>query len=849
MHLTARRFFIGPLPEGWVQSHRNQWYKARLSFKDYTSRTTSSAPRTTSFDKAQVDTAPHANESAEERLESQAVEYAEGSGAAGNSESVSAESDETVRAGEQHHDGGSESDETETITGRQGTVEGNGTTASTGDTGRASFVTARETLQDTGSEMRPPEALSAENTFGLQVLSPSKDTFAQRSRQRPESSAALSPVTSAVDASSTTSLLPYQNHAKGKKAHTGSAPQTSNGQSSEVRPTEQEPVPDEERHREGGESSQGLSERMLSHLPTKVARFNLDDNVLDKQQRLRSRIHETQSSLNARIPRWHSVQEGELIRAQKMLVRVEETRSELPNDLGENESLKIEPLWVDKWREYLVACRRGTEDNTAYSLRLYKTRVIQNVENSRVKKSSCYEIPLNPKETKVNLFSALDKTVVVWHPYRRGSRIFILRPRSAAHAVEWYTFIRQSLGWRRPSSLLINVPDLELSLIFERPFDHGSLVQQRSSAGSGNQTKERFAADAIVENCMKMLEDKKEWAHVLRDWSKSTKMGLAWKRYDRLEWVHGSNERQMFGSIAMQTSHDLELRPKHHYPTTVKTTSHEKQTEPAPVEGFLALLTSQKGAQKRMGQMFFTRQYFSTSDHYLFFCKPAKAAPPQPPRDSSVELHIPSAREILDKMPSKYEVDPFPLENGQISWLNNGNKEFIRRHDEEAFAQLKRTLHNISNSDGFINLRYLREIKPAVENVNGNQLQNGSTRPGGNERADDTGNKVDARSQFLLVLDSGLTVRLQASNVSARDEWVARLRALVDYWRARLIADAAELKATRQHNLELLGVDEAMESILGQFAKKWEVKRAQASPHLYNMCAISGCRPIKVGLM
>jgi hypothetical protein len=837
--MTARRLFIGPIPDGWVQSHRNQWYKARISYRDYASRTTSFAPKTMHFDDAHgyID-APDVPQRDEEIPECQTVGNAED----GNSTSICAPaaSDRTIRAKQQQQrESLSEPDDTGTVTDRQGTVKGDGPAIS------SSFITARETLEDSSqSEIRPAEYLTTKPNFGLRITESREGALIEQARNRPESSTLLSPVLSAMDASSTTSLLGHQNEANGKNPDHGSTQRRVNERLSEIQPEPQDSARDVNGDEERGRLSENLPEGMLAPLPTKMARFHVDGDVLDKRQRTRSHIHRTHSSLHARRLRWQKGQEGELIRAQKMLVRVEETGSGLPDDLSENESLKVETLRVDKWREYLVVCRRSTKHNAHYVLQLYKTRVIQDVENSRVRTSSCYEIHLNPKETKVNLFSALDKTVVVWHPCGHGSRMFIFRPRSAAHAVEWYTFIRQAIGWHRPSRLLINVPDLGLSLIFKRPFEQDSQIQQQSNVGGKGHVREQFAADSIVKNCMKMLGDKKEWTYVLREWSKSSKMGLAWKRYDRLEWIHGSNEQQMYGTIAMQTSHDLELRPKHHYPTRVKLATGTEGTEPTPIEGFLGLLTAQNGAEKRMGRMFFARHYFSSSDHFLFFCTPAKAAPPQPPRSFSNELQVPSTREILGTMPSKYEIDPFPLENGRISWLNNGNKAFIKRHDEEAYAQLQRTLHNICNSDGFIDLRHVSEIKPVIEGEHLNEVQNESG--GESDRTYNSKNKVDSRYQFLLLLDSGLHVRLQATNGSARNEWMARLQALVEYWRARLMADVEELKAVRQHNLEILGVDEEMESILGQFAKKWEVKKAQASPHLYNMCAISGCRPVKV---
>lgn len=647
---------------------------------------------------------------------------------------------------------------------------------------------------------------------------------AESARHR-ETSQTLSPAASAIEAGSTTSLLSHRK------------PITAQGASS--RPStktlrQQEPEP-----HAGPEGSGSPVFSSPDRVMSRLGRLNLDDNVLDQQQHIRSRIERTQDKISAKRPRWNKDKEGEMIRAQKMLVRVEETVNELPPDYSENESLKMETREVAKWREYLVVCREGSNDATPYALKMYKTRVIQDVEKSG--KSAYYEIPLNYKQTKVNLYSSLDKTLVIWHPHKRGTRIYIVRPRSAAHAVEWYTFIRQTLGWHRPSSLLINVPDLSVSLVFKNPFEQTHLGCGESQGGEQKRNaREQLAAAAIVSNCMNMLKGQTEWSHVLAEWSKSTKMGLVWKRYDRLEWIHGANEKQMYGTIAMQTTHDLELRPKHHYQTTVKSQEGRKEEEPAPVEGFLIRLTTQKGVQQRMGKAFFKRQYFFTQDRFLYFCKPAKALPPLPPRTRVEESDIPSFEEIVDRMPLQYDVDPFPEQDGRVAWLGSGNKEFIRRNDEEAFAHSRRAIHNLSNADGFIDMCQIQAVRHAA----GPSQSQGPNRSGG--QANEESNQDESNRNFELAMDNGLVVQLQAYNVRTCDEWVKRLETLTRYWKARMIADANELKLVRQHNLELLDIDEEMESILGQFASKWEVKRAEASPHLYNMCPISGCRPIKV---
>ena len=71
---------------------------------------------------------------------------------------------------------------------------------------------------------------------------------------------------------------------------------------------------------------------------------------------------------------------------------------------------------------------------------------------------------------KVNLYSSLDKSLVIWTAEKAGSLIYILRARAAASAVEWYTFLRQNLGWRRLTNLQINVPDLSIALQLRNPF-------------------------------------------------------------------------------------------------------------------------------------------------------------------------------------------------------------------------------------------------------------------------------------------------------------------------------------------------------------------------------------------
>ncbi|KAF3405522.1 hypothetical protein DPV78_002903 [Talaromyces pinophilus] len=772
LYLTSRRHFIGPIPEDWIHSHRKAWYRSRLSFKNYTSRTLTFSAKTTSFNEAPRPLSPEPPTDANEAFDG------------------TQSSSDIIRHDTSSHEQDNENEEVDT-------TEESEPRPSDADTGVAStFVTARETLP--GEEEFLSPSITKTTIDEPRV---SRDSGAASRRMlSPERSSHVPSTLHYTDAGSTASLLPHRNDVE-----TSSAVSTKTLQPQDPQPHDVQ----------SAEPVSGPQDRVRA----KIARFNLDDNVLDQQQRIRSRIERTQDKVSANRPHWSKESKGEMVRAQKMLVRVEETSQELPSDYSENVSLRTETREIKKWREYVVVCRKALEDNAPFTLKMYKTRVIQDVEKSP--KSAYYEIPMNRKTTKVNLYSALDKTWAIWHPYKRGTRIYILRPRSSAHAMEWYTFIRQTLGWHRPTSLLINVPDLDISVILKDPFGR-TPVDNKKSRG-----KETLVAESIVAHCIDVLKSRSEWSEVLDRWSKTSKIGLAWKRFDRLEWIHGSNEEHMYGTIGMQTSHDLELRPKYHYPSMIKTDGEEEE-EPAPIEGFLVRLTSQQGVQQRLGKEFSKRQYYFSQDRFLCFCKPAKALPPHPPDTGYADTTIPTYQEIFERNPLQYDILPYPVQEGDITWLASGNAEFLRRRDEEAIAQFGRNIANLQNAEGLIDLCQVNDVRISRDS-NGLGADN------------DT-----AESRFELVLSNNLVVRFKTYNDETRNEWVKRLSALVRYWKNRVKADAEELKTIRQHNLKILNIDERMESLFGQFASKWEVRRAEASPHLYNMCHLSGCRSIKM---
>ncbi|KAG0128010.1 hypothetical protein HOY82DRAFT_623252 [Tuber indicum] len=586
-----------------------------------------------------------------------------------------------------------------------------------------------------------------------------------------------------------------------------------------------------------------------------LVRFNTAVDVRERDREMQMKLADLSRSRPFRhMGRYHHhfrKREGEIVKMENMLVRVEISAAPVPGEYDENESMKIVTRLREKWREFVVVCRQTGEKETPLALLLYKKRVIPAIDRPRVSSHGVMEIPLNPKITKVNLYSTLDKTLVVWLPYKQGSIIYIMRPRCSSSSVEWYTFLQGALGWNSPDKLLICVPDLSLSITVDKPF---ARVQQKLEEDSDDEApirEERAVAKNLLNRSMQLLGGVKEWGDIIEHWKRSERMGLAWRRYDRLEWVHGVNEHRMYGTMAMQKTHELEIRPKTHYPTATRVDG-EEMTEPAPVEGFLLRLTSGRGRQKRLGGPFYKRLYFTTHDNLLCFCKPARALPPPPPKLRVNTGVIPKLSEIKDEIPLIYAVAPYaPDADGDIAWITKGTAEEIGARDRDAYDEGERKVNTLLRAEGFIDLCKVAEVCYAKRQLRGKDggIGHGESAdfdpsiPDPN-RGDGAVGEVNDEKAFELVLDNGLTLRLQSYDQRTRDEWMTRLKDLVKYWRARDKEDLAAIRRTRDANLKQLNLDEEMESIVGQFARKWEVSRSIASGEIFNVCGLSSCRAI-----
>lgn len=746
LHQTTRRVFIGPLPEGWLKSHRKSWYR------QYTG---SRGARVPSFTAAQnIASAGHDGDDAQDNDE------------------------DGAKANNNHGDG--EAD----------------------DIARPSADTTGEGLLGTTTEA----------TSGSQA------------------------------ALSTTSLLHSQR-------------ESSMSASTSVRNTTIE----EEEPDEGASNQQAQSTSILKGSRVDRAANKLSTPKVRFTQASKLQLRARASRLAAKGSfRGSKVKDGEMLKVDKMLVRIDITQQSLRDDYDEKLSQGVETRTMDKWREFMIVCRKHSEGDSTAVLQFYQTRVISVSEDGKVKKKPKMQMLLGAKTSKINMYSSLDKTLCLWTTANARTTIYYLRAQSTAVAVEWYTFLRGLLGHQRPDTLQVIVPDLNVSVRLDDPFGQVEAAKTLNQAAAGDDdalakavSDEQGAAGAIVARCISMLKHAPEWTDVLDDWAKDGRIGLAWKRYDRLEWIHGAVEQRMYGTIAMQRTHDLELRLKDHYPMSAKDRyGGPTLEEPSPVEGFLIRLTSQQGKEQKMGKMLFKRLYFATQNQYLVFVRPTSAAPPPPPKMAPREGGgIPTTKQFAEQVPLSYEIDPFPLSGKSIAWAESGPK--FEGFDQAASAEAERNANILKACDGFIDLCDVRKVRnfskgatPLDDNLrNGPEVDFHASVPNSHEHDGATA-EIEEERVLELVLTNGLIIRLQAFNKEARDLWVKNLQQLASYWTQRIKADTDLYKTTREQNLKELGIDERAEATVGQFSHKWEVGKSFASPILYNMCGISGCRTI-----
>lgn len=559
-------------------------------------------------------------------------------------------------------------------------------------------------------------------------------------------------------------------------------------------------------------------------------------------------------------------QKGEIVRAEKLLVFVKESNSKAAlSDFNETETAETRVL--DRWKEYVVVARNTGDQYAPLSLQFYTTRNIPKVSADRGGANVDFKLA---SDMQVKFYSSLDKTIALWKPTEKGSLIYIFRARSHETSLRWLALFRRALGVQQTPTLSLGVPDLGISVdvtlpwtqIYREQAKHNAIPKNKQLISYQDMKSSLYRAPpvlsyiyaAAIQSISGISHLKGEMAQLIR----GEKMGLAWRRYDRLEWVDEGNEEGIYCNWVLRKTHDLELRKKKPYPTEVTFEDGSMMQEPVPVEGCLVRLTRWAGTKSRykkphdLDKLFYKKLYFHTHDNLLFFSQPSKAVPPHP--TSGHQCEVPCNDELATG-PLAYEIAPYRTnENGGIEWLEgNSNEEEIKRHDRAALYEIQRRVSLLIAADGFIDLCEIDCVRSVERDLDGVDSKMGTERNDSIKMcfATDTNDvgeitSFEDSSVFEIVMLSGLVIRLQAYNEHTKDLWILKLNELVKYWKHRVYEDVARINEVRQANLERLHVDEDVEPFVGEAHPRWETAFGVADPSVFHISRIARSRSISM---
>ncbi|KAK9467251.1 Pleckstrin homology domain-containing protein [Lipomyces arxii] len=572
----------------------------------------------------------------------------------------------------------------------------------------------------------------------------------------------------------------------------------------------------------------------------------------------------------------YKLQIGQVVKIDRVLVAIKSANVRtLPPDF--NESAHVHLNAVERAREYISVARYTGNEDVPFVLQLFKTMTVPAIVSEQISSSIAHTIPLDRRLVSINLFSSLDKSIALWRPTETKKSVstkttlYLLRFRMPSTSIAWYGFLRAVLGGKMAKEVVVQVPDLEASVRIVVPWDDvrkynmqrlaasrrleeannyhdNPVLQIESAVDTGMPTAD--ISDYIISTALDILDRVEAYREQVSFWREHEQLSLAWRRYDRIEWVHDVNEQHMYAAYSLRKTHELELRSQVHYPTFAPNPAERAKSlvEPPPLEGFLIRLTQHSGASTKLGRLFYKQFYFMTHDNMLLFCKPDHATPPAFEKPFSLTDSV-SSRAFV------HEFTPYPMKDGHIEWLDGTrvrDAHKLKELDEIALSEVYRRLYQILTSVGFIDMCDVEEVRKVKRDREIDaEIGVGSgadfNRPGPNastNHEDGVTTEFDDDRVFELVLKSGLVIRLQAFNKITRDEWIKRLDELRLYWRARMVADARALNAVKADNLAQLHIDEEMESQIGEASSKWEALRGVADPQIYNICPLGSCRSV-----
>ena len=599
-------------------------------------------------------------------------------------------------------------------------------------------------------------------------------------------------------------------------------------------------------------------------------------HMLGKIRHIASRTHHQASRGTNDVKRrvmhhlLRSFELGEIIKIDRMLVLVKLAKLAL-HTAPFTEAEPCDTRVYERWREYLVVLRKTDTASTGIEMQFYD---VANKRRARGLKDPDISFGVNMGEVRAQFYSIVDKTIAVTVPEEpelgtpaapvnvqlprvqpqllqlqqprqadRGLRVYILQCHDQYTSFRWLFFLRELLCYKMNPLFQISMPYLGLLVTIKVPpaVLREMYAQRGETTVVVNQLPRGYAVEhtGLVRHLKDALLSRVADFHKVSpdrdrvaDWITNPQgLWLCYKFYDRLEWAPGNNYLLYIQNLLRANDYMLELRTKQPSPRHTE----DGLEEPTAVEGFLLRLTAACGHERHLLRTAYRMLYFYSCLHVLFYTKFYRGIPPSPA--NALITSDDGAYDAIQALPEVYLHSPFELNlEGHIEWLNEAQFDEM---DRAAMVDLERRSYQIVKSEGCIDLSRVKQVRPVPFNlvkVIHKRLVNflwyqGSAASLNDEEVMDSALEVE-----MLI---GGVVRLQAPSRSVRNEWVARLQKLAQYWRARQRDDNDMMIATRHANKLALQIDNYTDSNIAAEAGNVELMHAVAEPRLYNTDCLS----------
>jgi Sporulation protein family 7 len=392
LNITSRRCFIGPIPKGWLNSHRKEWYKHHLHI-NYSSRTaTFSAGDSVSHQRSVTalngQRAAHSFPQPEDLSEEPEESHDE------EDEAPPTASPVVPIPSILNIDGhnGQDSQPAHAISNEEDIIDEAIPLGRAESEAEASASKAVGPSQDRGllsPPAHPPRKAStrmSKRDFG----SPEDDAKSKRSIyvDAPEF-----PTASSLDSQQPPARTSTVSSHNGAMSSSGSVLAGDDASTSPLITRATKTGAEEE---VGGATEQGTATALqkLDSSPIDGVRGENGENMPPERRKSgrvnftfpeESRRAEFKSRVNQldlkrplrRVLRRRTEMEGRIVKMERMLVRIDITKQQkLPEDYDENSGEGVITQTLEKWREFMVVCRQASKaEGSDFVLQIYKTRV------------------------------------------------------------------------------------------------------------------------------------------------------------------------------------------------------------------------------------------------------------------------------------------------------------------------------------------------------------------------------------------------------------------------------------------------------------------------------------------